>query len=282
MNKNNFITITLVIFFIILSVVSVALITPYAPEEGKDWPTFLRPATLRLLSGSSPYTEPFANPPWTLLPLIPLALLPPRLGSAILVIASPLIFGMIAHRAGGKILPVLFFSFSSPVVHNAFNVNIDFLPALGLIMPPQIGLFFIMMKPQIAIGVAIYWFIQAWCNDGIKGIIITFWPVTAAFIISFLIYGMWPVEGFRVVSEMAQNTGDANLFPWSVPFGVVILVYALLGKDKILSISASPLLSPYVAMHSWSGFLLGLMNYPLLSITFCILSWVITIIAWSI
>jgi hypothetical protein len=80
---------------------------------------------------------------------------------------------------------------------------------------------------------------------------------------------------------MAHQTGDANLFPWAVPIGLAILFYAIRTKNQTLSISASPLLSPYVAMHSWSGFLLGLMNYPVISIIFCIISWIITLWGWS-
>jgi hypothetical protein len=58
------------------------------------------------------------------------------------------------------------------------------------------------------------------------------------------------------VMELAKQAGDANLFPWAVPLGLGILVYAIRKKLQTLSISASPLLSPYVPMHSWSSFLL--------------------------
>jgi hypothetical protein len=202
-------------------------------------------------------------------------------GSTILIIASPIIFGLIAYRLGAKLLPAIFFAFSSPVIHNAFNVNFDWLPALGLLMPPQIGLFFVLIKPQAGIGVAIYWFFEAWQKGRIKGIINVFYPVTLAYLISFALYGFWPIKAMNTGLEMASQTGDANLFPWAVPFGIGILFYAIRKKLQTLSISASPLLSPYVTMQSWSSFLLGLVNYPALSILACIFSWIITAWGWS-
>ena len=263
-----------------LLVLIYAKLYPYVPE-GKDWAVFFRPAVIRLFSGRSPYAIPFNYTPWALLPLAPLALLPPRVGSTILVIASPLISSLIAYKLGAKPLPIIFFAFSSPVIHNAFNINIDWMPALGLLMPPQIGLFFVLIKPQAGIGVAIFWFFEAWQKDRINGVIKIFWPVTLAYLISFALYGFWPFTGAKTTIELAHQYGDANLFPWAVPFGIALLFYAFRKKLQTLSISASPLLSPYVTMQSWSSFLLGLVNYPALSISACILSWVITAWGWS-
>jgi hypothetical protein len=269
-----------IVLLVILLIVSYSILYPYVPE-GRDWALYFRPAVIRLFAGVSPYTGTFLNPPWALLPLAPLALLPPRVGSAILVIASPIIFGFIAYKLGAKLLPVIFLAFSSPVIHNAFNINIDWLPALGLLFPPQIGLFFVLIKPQAGIGVAIYWFFEAWQKDRIKGVFRVFWPVTLAFLISFVFYGLWPLSRAKLVGDIVQQTGDANIFPWGVPIGLGILFYAIRKKLQTLSISASPLLSPYVAMQSWSSFLLGLVNYPVLSISACVLSWIITVWAWT-
>jgi len=253
---------------------------PYI-SAGRDWGIFFRPAIIELFSGKTPYTLHIAYPPWALLALAPLALLSPKVGSIIIVMLSPIMFGFIANRLGAKLLPTIFFALSSPVIHNAINNNIDWLPALGLFMPPQIGLFFVLIKPQVGIGVAIYWLIEAWQKNRIKGVIKLVWPVTIAYLISFVLFGNWLFSGASTSIEMAQQNGAAGLFPWSVPAGLAVLFYALRKKLQTLSISASPLLSPYVAMHSWSSFLLGLVNFPALSIIACILSWIITIWGWS-
>jgi hypothetical protein len=249
--------------------------------DGRDWAVFFRPAIIRLFSGGSPYAIISNYPPWALLPIAPLALLPTRVGTTIMVIASPVIFGFIAHKLGAKLLPVIFLAFSSPVIHNAINNSLDWIPALGLLMPPQIGLFFVLIKPQAGIGVAVFWFFEAWQKDRFKGVIHIFWPVSIAYLISFALYGFWPSTIVDFGLKMAGQNQDANLFPWSVPLGLGILFYAIRKKLQTLSISASPLLSPYEAMQSWSSFLLGLVNYPALSISACIISWIITAWAWS-
>src|SRR3990170_4101928 len=51
---------------------------------GIDWKNFFRGSVLALIHGESPYGNGFFNPPWVLLPLIPVALLSPALGTAIL------------------------------------------------------------------------------------------------------------------------------------------------------------------------------------------------------
>jgi hypothetical protein len=234
-----------------------------------------------MFTGGSPY-DFFGNyPPWALLPIAPLALLPARVGTNIMVIASPLIFGFIAYKLGAKLLPVIFFAFSSPVIHCAINNSVDWIAALGLLMPPKIGLFFVLIKPQAGIGVAIFWFFEAWQKGRLKGVINIFWPVVIAYLISFALYGFWPSTIVNFGLEVAGPNIDANLFPWVVPLGLGILFYAIRKKLQTLSISASPLLSPYVAMQSWSSFLLGLVNYPALSILACIFSWIITAWGWS-
>lgn len=249
--------------------------------SGRDWTVWYRPAILHLLSGESPYTIPIANPPWALIPLIPLALLPPMVGAVIQVVASPIIFSLIAYKLGAKPLPIVFLALSSPVIHNAININIDWMPALGLLMPPQIGLFFVLIKPQAGIGVAVYWLFDAWKKDHTKGVIKTFSPVIICYLLSFAVFGNWLLPGAKKSLEIAQEFGNTNVFPWAVPLGVALLVFTIRKRLPTLSISASPLLSPYVAMHSWSTFLLGLINYPVLSIIACILSWVITFWGWS-
>jgi hypothetical protein len=256
------------------------MLYPYV-TSGRDWVAWYRPAIILLFFGKSPYTIPIANPPWALLPLAPLVLLPPLVGATILIIASPIIFSFIAYKLGAKPLPIIFFALSSPVIHNAVNINIDWMPALGLLMPPQIGLFFVLIKPQSGIGVAIYWLFDAWRKDRAKGVIKVFWPVTVAYLVSFVVYGNWFFRGANKSLEIARQIGNTNLFPWGVPLGLAILFYAIRKKLQTLSIAASPLLSPYVAMQSWSSFLLGLVNYPTLSIAACIISWIITIWAWS-
>src|SRR5215208_5203077 len=66
---------------IILAILVVALLpTLYdsVPVE-QDWVQFFRPVTLAMLHGQNPYSiQDFHNAPWTLIPFIPLALMPDK------------------------------------------------------------------------------------------------------------------------------------------------------------------------------------------------------------
>jgi hypothetical protein len=254
---------------------------PYVPD-GKDWVDYFRPAIILMFSGKSPYDIPFNYPPWALLPLAPLAILPAKVGSTILVIASPIVFSLIVYKLGAKPITVLFFVFSSPIIHSAFNINIDWLPALGLLMPPQFGLIFILIKPQSGIGLAVYWLFDAWQKDRFRGVFRVIWPVSLACLISFAIYGFWPLSAVKMTMEYAVHPyANASIFPYGIPIGIIILFYTIRNKLPTLSVSSSPLFSPFVTMQSWSSFLLGLINYPAISISASILSWIITAWGWS-
>lgn len=257
------------------------MLFPYVPE-GKDWANYFRPAIVLIFSGKSPFEIPFNYAPWAMLPLAPLALLPPRVGSTILVITCPVVFSIIAYKLGAKPLSVLFFVFSSPVIHSALNINIDWLPALGILMPPQIGLFFLLIKPQNSIGIVIFWFFEAWQKERIKGIIKLFLPVTFMYLLSFAIYGFWPLTAAKMTMDYAKHPfSNASIFPWGIPIGLAILFFSIRKKLRNLSISASPFLSPFVTMQNWSSVLLGLVNYQAILISASIISWIITIWGWS-
>jgi hypothetical protein len=60
---------------------------------GVDWKWAYQPAVLALLEGISPYEAGgFYNPPWILLPLIPVALFPLPLGTAIMYVLNLFLF----------------------------------------------------------------------------------------------------------------------------------------------------------------------------------------------
>jgi hypothetical protein len=150
--------ITLICLLIIILVVLASLYLP----PGIDWIDTYRPATLALLSGKSPYSvDIFFIAPWELIPLIPLALLPENIGRAILLLLGISSFAFTAYRLGAKPSSLIAFLLSPPVAHCLLNSNIEWLPLLGFIMPPRIGLFFITIKPQIGISVGLFWLVEA-------------------------------------------------------------------------------------------------------------------------
>lgn len=147
------------------------------------------------------------------------------------------------------------FLFSPPVLFDLFEANINWLIILGFLLPPRIGLFLVLLKPQMGIAVALYWFIETWHQHGIKEVLKIFAPVSIAFIVSFLIYGFWPLNTTSIL-DVGWNT---SLWPLSLPIGMVLFAIALRTRQVKLAYMVSPFISPYVAGHSWSVAIFGLM-----------------------
>ncbi len=223
---------------------------------GFDLRTAFRPAVLSMLKLENPYhsVAELFNPPWTFLLLAPVALLPERLGIATMFVLNFFAYGFLAYRLGAKPLALAAFVLNPLVIGNGFDGNIDWIPALGFILPPQIGLFFVLAKPQIGAGVAIFWLFEAYREGKIKEVVRIFAPVTIAFLLSLVIFGLWPLKS----TMMPHNQYNMTLFPWSIPVGLGLLVLAITKRKFWFSVAAAPLLSPYLAMRSYAPALLGL------------------------
>jgi hypothetical protein len=236
------------------------LISPILPA-GIDWRDTYRPAALALLRGQDPFavevapTAPFFAAPWGLLPLIPLAVLPLHVGRALLIFISLVALAYSARRLGARPIALAAFLVAPPVVHCLLNANIEWIPLLGFVLPPQLGLFFIAVKPQTGFAVAIFWLIEAWRTGGWRKAFETFAPVTAALLLSFLLFGLWPLR-FRSVLGIAESF-NASLWPWSIPVGLALMAAAVYKREIKYAMPASPCLSPYVLFHSWSSALIA-------------------------
>ncbi len=235
-----------------------------------DWKGCIRPDTLELISGHSPYAAGCGlNPPWTYLLLAPIALLPPALGAAVLFVLTYLLYAFAFMRLGAKPLQVLGLVLCPFVFINAQNGNIDFLPVLGMVLPPQIGLFFVVMKPQMGVGIALFWLVEAWHTGRLREVVRVFGPVTLAYLVSFGLFGLWPL---RFLKQPADPF-NASLWPLALPIGLGLLIYALRSRNKLLAISATPFLAPYINIHSYAILLFAFIPYePLLYIVLG-LSW---------
>jgi len=218
---------------------------------GNDWVYTFHPAILNLLSGKDPYAiDQFLIPPWGLIPFIGLVWLPPGLAMAIIRVIGLAVYAFVAIRLGAKPLGMVIILLSPQVMHNIINGNIDWLAFLGFVLPPQIGLFFISIKPQIGFALAIFWTVEAYKQ---KKFLRTFTPFVIVFIISLLVFGWWPLRFTSV-----QKAYNASAWPISLPFGIVLLYMALRQHKIRIAQAISPLFSPHVMFHSWATFLFAL------------------------
>jgi hypothetical protein len=225
---------------------------------GADWKRFFRPAILSMLSGASPYGQGAYNPPWVFILLSPLAFLPPHLGSVIMFVLTFFAYGAVLFRLGVKPWLALLILTSFPVIEGADAGNVDWMIALGFVLPPQIGLFLVLAKPQMGFGIAVYWLVEAYRRGGTREVARVFSPVTAALIFSFFVYGLWPLS----FGEVTFHPWNMAIWPVGVFIGIPILVFAIRRTQPCLSLASSPFLSPYVAGPGWAAFLIGLIPYP--------------------
>lgn len=230
------------------------LAAPFVPPA-VDWRISFRPAALTLLSGESPYDKVYIiHAPWALLMLAPFALFPENVGRVMLLFCGLASYTFIARRLGAKPIAIIFLLISPVVMHMLLNGNIDWLASFGFILPPQIGLFFIAIKPQIGIAVAPFWLIEAWRLGGWKQVLTTFAPFTIVLLLSFAIFGLWPLGAVEVTGV----SFNASLWPLSIPVGLALLVTAVRKRRIEYAMAASPCLSPYALFYSWTGVLLAI------------------------
>jgi hypothetical protein len=221
----------------------------YLPQ-GVDWHEAFRPAALALLSGKSPYSVPgYLNAPWALLPIIPFAILPEAVGRGAMAVVGLACFAFIGLRLGARPITLGLFLFSPPVLHSTLNSNLDWLALLGVVLPPNVGLLLLACKPQIGIAVILFQLVESGRTGGVRRIAADFWPLASLSLLSLLAYGPWPL---RFSNELGL-WWNASLWPGSIPFGLAFLAVALSRRKVRPALVASPLLSPYVLLHSWVG-----------------------------
>jgi len=223
----------------------------------QDWRLYFRPAALELLAGRSPYIPGFYNLPWALLPLLPLVALPVELGSAIIFVANLFSYIYVAHKLGARLFAIIIFLITIYPILNSLNCNIDGLIALGFILPPQIGLFFILVKPQIGLPIAIFWLVETLRGGGISLAARRFAPVTIAFLLSFALFGFWPLSSSGAIDAI----WNSSIWPHGILIGLALLGWSIILRRKELSISAGPYLSPYLAPQSWAFAWLGILPF---------------------
>lgn len=230
-------------------------------EPGPDWTTFYE-ASHYLADGRSPYLQQaFANPPWALIPALPLALLlPKQLGGSAWLVLSFAAFGLVAYRLGAKPLGFGLFLAAPTTAHCLLNGNIDWLPLLGFTLAPQIGLPIVLIKPQIGLGIAIFWVVEAYREGGIRQVLRIVYPAAALYLVSFVVFGLW-MTSYDVVFRNSIEW-NASFFPYTIPLGLGLIAMGIYRRRAIWTYGAGPCLSPYVLFHVWNALLVSLLKKP--------------------
>ena len=231
--------------------------------SGVDWDATFYPAIRGTLEGRSPYDAPpsLFMAPWALIPILPLAFLPSPVGRTIMLLVGLAAYAYVAHRlSGGRMWSVVVFLLSPLVLDGLYNGNVDYLPILGFVLPPWIGLFLVVLKPHIGLGVAIFWLVEAWRDGGLRQVARVFGPVGLAMGGSLALYGLWPLRFSQLVSVSAA--WNSSLWPMSLPVGLALLVAAIRSRKAQPAMAAAPCLAPYLVLHSWVTALVAILDRP--------------------
>ena len=237
-----------------------------------DWHDTYRPAALAVLRGQSPFTvEIYYAAPWAAWLLIPIAVLPTPIGQMMMFLVGVAAYTYIVLRLGAPPVSRLLFMSSAAVIGCLINGNIEWMALLGAVLPPQIGLIFLAIKPQVGLGLAVYWLVTIWRDQGFRRMVITFAPVTVLLLLSFLLYGLWPL---RFSQTVAWSSDNVTLFPYGIVLGIVILVQALRTADARAALASGPFFSPYVIHFTWACMLVYFLQKPKLLLLAVLALWV--------
>ena len=235
---------------------------------GVDFKLCFYPAGGAVLAGQSPYQLGcFYNPFWLMLLFAPLSLLPMETAFTVYTALALAGYVIAVHRIGGGRSAVLLFLLTPFLYASLQYGNIDWLVMLGAALPPTIGVWLVVLKPQLGLVLLALWAYRFW-KTGNKGQILkVFAPVAIALVLSIAL-GWWRVPN---IAKMAS--WNASIFPWGIPAGLLFTWQAFKQDDDRNALAATPFLSPYLAVFSYGLVVMPFLNKPRLMAVVATLSW---------
>jgi len=248
-----------------------------------DWTVHFSPAAQDLFNKDLYCSERygFYNPLWVLFFIYPFSFLPVRVGNLLVSLLCLVGLAWVAYRRGAKPLDMALFLLMPQVQFMAGNGDfVDVLTSIGFVLPPQIGLFFILAKPQAGVGLALYWFVLVWQKGKLKEVIRIFAPVLIAYMVLLLAYKPNLLQALLAAKDQVGmgSAHDVNMWPYGVIFGVLLLVSAIKKRDNGRAILSSVCFMPYVGFYTWPVALLGLLPSKLYFRLAVITMWILGLI----
>lgn len=254
---------------------------------GWDWTEYYYPALQLLLDGESPYQplpyytpgDPLPHriyhPPWLLVPLAPLALLPVHVGEVIILVLSyAAVCATVAVLRDDRLGTFLLLS-NPLVIQGCLTGNVDSFVGLGLVTSPRVGIYLLSLKPQLGWGAIVYYVLTAFRARGLQKVISVTWPMAAIVALSFLPpFGFWPA---KMLEATEQSTNASLPFGIGLLVGVGLLAWGIARKDLLPAFAGGFIAAPYHAAHSWYVLLLSI-RPARLQFVLWLLSW--SVVVW--
>lgn len=229
-----------------------------------DWLPIYDAAARHALAGYSPYDRlypdcqhcVFVNPPWALLILFPFTVLSPALSRGLIFVVSIICLIYFGWRARARPVALAAMILSPTIVGSLLAGNLDALILLGMFLPPAWGLLLLMLKPQIALGVALFYAFDYLRARKWSALLWAFTPVTLAGLVSAFFFPDW----LELLGYMPVNPWNRAIFPYGVPLGLALLALAFWRKNPFYALAAGPFLSTYLTFYSYAAVQFGLLH----------------------
>lgn len=227
----------------------------------------------------NPYTvKTFLYPPWAALFFFPNSIPPLPVSTLIQSCLYFAILTLVVFKYGGGQKAILI-AFSSFVAFDAIlELNIEWIVCIGLLVPAAFSGPFLVIKPQIALGV---WLSCTW-RELLHALIV----LLVVILVSFVIWGAWPetmLDGIRKYTLGSNAYSQFNLAPisWlslpvSVLIGIVLSWRAFRKRDPVLSILAWLFFVPYITFYSLLlPMALGALRWPRIALIVSAVIWLV-------
>lgn len=188
-----------------------------------------------------PFVIPtFTNPPW-IIGLLPHTWLPTSWGNAVNLMLNILVITLVIKKFEGGWQTMFMVFTSPPFLDLARTNNVTWIPLLALLVPPQWGLPILAIKPHSLGAVALVW----WKKQNFNWKM--FVPLGVVALVSFAIWGFWPLK-FGLIES--SDWWNFSVWPLGLPLGIYMLYKAYKSEDEFLAAAATPFLTPYIAPYS--------------------------------
>lgn len=224
-----------------------------------------------------PYSiEGFINPPWVALLIAPLSLIPPQLGRILISLLNLLLTSLLVLKYGGGKFALLITLTSYPFLFLLSTGSVEWMPMLGLLLNWPI---LILAKPQSGALVLLLWLKRT------KNKWTFILSIVTLLGLSLLVWWNWPrlmLENIHTLpAALACPLNKINVWPWSIPFGLAALYYALVQDEESLAIVATWLLVPHLVYHSLTmGLALLAARFPRVALIISITLFVVAMLRW--
>lgn len=225
----------------------------FLPYAFTDWKSVFYQAGQHPFSiyHSGSWQHAYNNPPWLAWVIAPFSLFSVTTGLALWITLSILVTVWGLMRQSARLFTVCLVLCSPGFFRLVAHGQIDAFIYFGFVLlqeqslkRQQLGLLIMAIKPQIlGFGAVVY---LVYSPNKWKIIM----PTAVLTLLSFLIYGFWPLHIVQNSRWVLDEFFNISLWPYGIPIGIVLLGISFWKRNVHLGALSTLFLTPYFATHS--------------------------------